>query len=102
MSESEIAVGPTPTAVAGKMLVAVSISLLVLQAFVWLWTGNWLNITMGYALEPLVSAVSLSGWLTYPESWFGAHKLMVWLMGMPLALTFFVIGGFMMKGSEGR
>ena len=100
MAEQQMKAPPKPSSMAGKMLVAISISLLVLQAFVWLWTGNWLNITMGYALEPLLSTARLSGWFLYPESWFGVHKLVVWLMGMPLALTFFVVGGFMMKGVE--
>jgi len=85
---------------AGKILVIISICLLSMQAFVWLWTGKWLDLTIRYAVEPILTAVHMTDWLYYPENWFGAHKLVVWVMGMPLSLTMFVVGGFMAKGTE--
>ena len=85
---------------AGKILLVISICLLSMQAFVWLWTGKWLDLTIRYAVEPVLTAVHMTDWLYYPQNWFGAHKLVIWLMGMPLSLTMFVIGGFMAKGSE--
>lgn len=44
---------------------------------------------------------NLSGWLRNPESWFGLHKIMTWILDfLPLSLVSFSLGVFVLVATS--
>ena len=85
----------SPLKILGSTLVTLSLITMAVQAFVWSWTDQWHPITFRLLLEPLLSVSSIGGWLSFPQESFRAHQVVTWLLGLPMGLTIFLIGGLM-------
>jgi len=44
------------------------------QAYIWLKSGHWPNVTMTATIAPLISGTDFSSWLGAPQSWYGLSQ----------------------------
>jgi len=60
------------------------VALLILQAFLWLFFGNWPNIELATIMLPILAGTDLGAWLVEPQSWVGLHKIVRAAVDYPL------------------
>ncbi len=63
---------------------AVAVLLLAWQFYLWLKTGHWPYLTMTTVTLPLVSGSDFSAWLAAPQSWYGLHSVVRFMLDLPL------------------
>lgn len=72
--------------------------LLAFQAFVWLKTGNWMPLPLSELLQYLPDNIApimrpFVRWLSSPHDWIGVHRLVAWILDLPLSAAAMIIGG---------
>jgi hypothetical protein len=68
---------------AGGVLVAALV--VIWQAYVWLKTGQWPQLTLVTLTGPFISGSVFAKWLVAPHSWYGLHAVVKSLyFGCPL------------------
>jgi hypothetical protein len=71
------------------MVLVVGLAFTALAAIGWLQTAHWKPLTVGEALSTLPA---VREWLAHPRSWIGLHRIVSWLLRVPLFLLLTVIG----------
>jgi hypothetical protein len=61
----------------------------LIAAVGWLQTAHWTPMTVG---EGLSRVPALREWVIHPRSWLGLHRIISWLLRVPLFLLLSVIG----------
>jgi hypothetical protein len=70
-----------------------SVCVLWFEALRWLQSGHWPGWSLGGSLAPYIGDTSPFGaWLLDPQSWYGLHSVVLWLLKLPLPLWLFVSG----------
>ncbi|MFQ5671592.1 MAG: hypothetical protein ACE5G9_00725 [Nitrospinales bacterium] len=70
--------------------------LLGYQGFLWLQSGTWTEFPLIVAFNYLFQGTALQAWLSDPDSWYGLHQIVVWILeNMPLSLTLIMEGALM-------
>lgn len=59
-------------------------SILLWQTWSWLKSGVWPKLTLGTLLMSTVHGTDFDLWLTHPNSWYGLHTLVAYLVQLPL------------------
>jgi len=89
----------TGTVLSGCAILLTGFFIIFRQLFVWLKNGEWRDMSLLKGvlytdIDPIVS------WLTHPQSWFGVHTIIHWvLISFPLSL-FLIIVGFVIANTE--
>jgi len=68
------------------------ILVVIRQAYSWLQFGRWPAISFIDALGPYIGGSSTAAWLAEPHSWLGVHRIVVFLIELPLSL-WILLGG---------
>ena len=69
---------------AGFGLMLVALLSVLLQVYIWLWSGEWLNLSLASILAIFTKSLpTASAWASSPSSWIGLHRL---LDNIPAAL----------------
>ena len=71
------------------LILLVGLAFTVAAAIGWLQTAHWKPLTVGEALS---STQGLRAWVAHPQSWIGLHRIVSWIVRVPLFLFFTVIG----------
>jgi hypothetical protein len=58
--------------------------ILCAQILSWLKVGSWPELSLATILIPISSGSRFHDWLLYPESWYGLHSIVKFLVGLPL------------------
>jgi hypothetical protein len=61
----------------------------LIAAVGWLQTAHWKPLTVG---EGLSSVPAFREWMVHPRSWLGLHRIVSWIVRVPLFLLLIVIG----------
>ncbi|MGD0301211.1 MAG: hypothetical protein ABSE86_29390 [Bryobacteraceae bacterium] len=56
------------------------------QAYVWLRTGHWPNLSLATAIAPIISGTYFWTWFVTPDAWLGLHTVIKFLFDLPLFL----------------
>ncbi len=69
------------------------------QTFYWLYSGAWKSYVL---LDVIVNIMPLSlvNWLIEPESWQGLHKIIIFILEIPLFIGLTIIGFLVYRLAE--
>jgi hypothetical protein len=67
----------------------VGIGLIAYAGVQWLQTGRWHPLTVDGALA---SWSTTSNWVAHPHSWYGLHRIVVWVLRVPLFVIVTFLG----------
>jgi hypothetical protein len=62
------------------------------EAFMWLKTGHWPQLTVATFLLPAVEGTPIGSWLSSPQSWYGLHDTVKILIDLPIWAWTTVVG----------
>ena len=71
------------------LVLLVGLGFTVAAVIGWLQTAHWKPLTIG---EGLSSVPALREWIAHPRSWIGLHRIVSWIVRVPLFLLLTVIG----------
>lgn len=54
------------------------------QVFAWLKSGVWPPLTVSTVVLPLARGSGFAGWYANPTGWYGVHRVMEFLLNLPL------------------
>ncbi len=66
------------------------------QVVIWLYRGTWPPLSPLILQQKWLPELLKGSWFTDPHSWYGLHKLVMWLMDIPLSFILFLIGCLLM------
>lgn len=86
-----------PVAMVLGLLLLASIGIPVYQTFNYLKTGIWSPMPIGLLVLEMPPSSEFRQWYLYPQSWFGLHKMVLWILDLPIAILCFFssIGGLL-------
>jgi hypothetical protein len=67
----------------------VGLAFTLIAAVGWLQTAHWKPLTVGEALS---STPALREWIAHPRSWIGLHRIVSWIVRVPIFLLLTVMG----------
>jgi len=74
----------------GALLILVTgLLFTVLAAIGWLQTAHWKPITVA---EALASWFGLREWIAHPRTWLGLHRIVSWILRVPVFLLLTILG----------
>lgn len=83
---------------AGILLVLLSLAMISYQVFLYLYNGGWTSVQLRVFLQ--YTPYQFYAWVLNPDSWLGLHKVVTWLLPLPLALVSFITGYLLIKFSD--
>jgi hypothetical protein len=71
------------------LVLLVGLGFTVVAAIGWLQTAHWKPLTVG---EALTSFPALREWMAHPRSWIGLHRIVTWIVRVPVFLLLTAMG----------
>jgi hypothetical protein len=82
----------------GISLILTSLGVVCFQLFLYLYKGGWTSIQLQSVLA--FAPYDLYAWVVEPTSWLGLHKIVKWVLDIPMAFFCFIVGYLLMKLSD--
>ena len=83
---------------AGLLTLLACFAVVGYQVFHYLYRGDWPHLPLRSLLS--YTPYDFYSWVLAPQAWLGLHRVVEWLLGVPLAFVCFVIGYLLIKISD--
>lgn len=82
----------------GIGILLAGLALAAYQVFLFLYQGAWSSYSLLRFID--IMPLQFQAWIVRPDQWLGLHKLVYWLLDIPLAFLALVFGFLLIKISD--
>jgi len=82
----------------GILLILTAAAVVCFQLFLFLQNGAWTTLPILRLIE--YTPVQFYAWILEPDSWLGLHKIIYWILDVPLSFFCFILGYLLIKISD--
>ena len=82
----------------GIAVLLIGLGLVAFQVFLFLYHGAWVSYSLLRFID--FTPIQFQAWVVRPDQWLGLHKIVYWLLDVPLAFLALVFGYLLIKLSD--
>jgi hypothetical protein len=82
----------------GILMLLAGLALVGFQIFLFLYQGAWSSFSLLRFID--ITPIQFQAWVVRPDQWLGLHKIVYWLLDVPLAFLALVCGFLLIKLSD--